>query len=111
MYYAQSATDLQSPMVVCLTESGSSARYVAKYKPSMPVVTITPDEQTARQCQVSRALYPVVAPRGTEDALLKVAIEIGMKEQWLEKGDPVVMVSGMNHGVSGSTNTLRILDA
>jgi len=111
----KSATDLQSPMIVCLTESGSSARYVAKYKPPMPVVTLTPDEQTARQCLVSRALYPVVCPRGTEDALFKVAVELGLKgtpggEAWLEKGDPIVMVSGMMNGVSGSTNTLRILD-
>ncbi len=51
-----------------------------------------------------------MAPRLSEEALLKMAIEIGMKEQWLQKGDPVVMCSGMNQGVAGSTNTLRIFD-
>ena len=109
----KAATDLLSPMIVCLTETGSSARFVAKYKPAMPVVTLTPNEQTARQCMVSRALHPVFASRDarTEEALLKLAIALGKTEQWLSAGDPVVMVSGMNQGVAGSTNTLRILDA
>jgi len=98
-------------VIVCLSESGNSARYLAKYKPAMPVITLTPDEQTARQCMVSRALYPIVVKREEEDKLLQIAIELGYKENWLSKGSPVVMVTGMNMGVSGSTNTLRIMDA
>jgi hypothetical protein len=61
--------------------------------------------------QVSRALFPVVTARASEDSLLKTAIGVGLAEGWLSRGQPVIMVSGMNHGVAGSTNTLRIINA
>jgi pyruvate kinase len=61
---AQASADLYSPLIVCLTETGSSARFVAKYKPAVPVVTLTPDEQTARQCLVRReAAHPLSRSR------------------------------------------------
>jgi hypothetical protein len=84
---AQAAADLCAPLIVCLSESGESARLVAKYKPAVPVVTLTPDEQTARHCMISRALFPVVVSKNIdEDALLKVAIDFGLTGGWLTKG-------------------------
>jgi len=107
----KAATDLDSPMIVCLTESGSSARYISKYKPSMPVLTLTPVEQTARQCMVSRALFPLVVKRDTEENLEQQALQMGFSRGWLTEGNQVVVVSGMKPGVAGTTNSLRVVEA
>jgi len=106
----KASLDLLSPLIVCLTESGSSARFLAKYKPAVPVITLTALPQTARQCLVSRALYPVVVQRESESALVNLAFSLGLGLGWLKEKDKVVVVSGMKQGVSGTTNTLQILD-
>jgi len=107
----KAANDLDSPMIVCLTESGSSARFISKYKPSMPVITLTPVEQTARQCMVSRALFPLMIKRDTEEVLEQQALQHGFSRGWLTEGKHVVVVSGMKPGVAGTTNSLRVVEA
>lgn len=54
----KTAHDLDVPMIFVLTETGSTARAVAKYKPAMPVLTFTKSEQTARQALVSSVMAP-----------------------------------------------------
>jgi len=111
----KSALDLLSPLIVCLTETGSSGRFVAKYKPAVPVITVTSNEQTARQCLVSKALYPIIVPQQnslSDEQLYAHALFIGMHDrQWVKTGDNVVLVSGRSSGQTGTTNTLKILAA
>lgn len=49
----KAAMNLDSPLGLVLTNSGRTARYVAKYKPHINFITITASESTARQCLVS----------------------------------------------------------
>ena len=48
--------DLNVPLLIVITETGATARYVAKYKPAVPVLTLTPNPKTARQCMVCSTL-------------------------------------------------------
>lgn len=65
---------MRAALIVVLTRGGSTARLVAKYRPSIPVLTVavpvlTTDSLTwscsgegpARQCLVTRGLLPVLA--------------------------------------------------
>ena len=65
---------VHASLIVVLTRGGSTARLVAKYRPSIPVLTVavpvlTTDsltwtcsgEQPARQCLVTRGLLPLLA--------------------------------------------------
>ena len=65
---------VHAALIVVLTRGGSTARLVAKYRPSIPVLTVavpvlTTDsltwtcsgEQPARQCLVTRGLLPLLA--------------------------------------------------
>ncbi len=65
---------VRAALIVVLTRGGSTARLVAKYRPSIPVLTVavpvlTTDSLTwscsgegpARQCLVTRGLLPVLA--------------------------------------------------
>jgi len=106
----KAALDLVAPLILCLTETGSSARFLAKYKPSVPVLTATPVEQTARQCLVSRALFPIVVQRDlTESQLFNQMTSFAKNEGWVKTGSPIVFVSGVG-GLAGSTNTLKIIE-
>jgi pyruvate kinase len=106
----KTAHDLEVPLILVLTETGSTARAVAKYKPCMPALVLTTSEQTARQCLISRALWPVVVPaEATDDETIRDAFNLAKKKKWVKPGEDVVIVSGVTHGVSGGTNTLKVV--
>lgn len=57
------AFDENVAAILVLTTSGESARFVAKYRPRVPIITITRDPQTARQVHLYRGCYPFVYPQ------------------------------------------------
>lgn len=46
--------------IIVLTTSGNSARLVAKYRPRVPIITVTRYAHVARQCHLYRGCYPVI---------------------------------------------------
>ncbi|KAE9272369.1 hypothetical protein PF008_g30119, partial [Phytophthora fragariae] len=107
----KTAIDINAKMLVVLTETGNTARLVAKYRPQMPVLVLTALEQTARQTEgfvkgvVSRCVGSMI---GT-DSILYRATETGKDLGWLKTGDAVVAVHGIQEAKSGSTNLLKVL--
>ncbi|KAL5720025.1 pyruvate kinase [Ranunculus cassubicifolius] len=63
------ASKVKAAIIVVLTSSGRAARWLARYKPSVPVVAVViqrPDRgfsgsAQARQCLALRGIYPVLA--------------------------------------------------
>lgn len=102
-------SSMRAALILVLTESGASARYVAKYKPSVPIITMTSDEQTFRQLLVSRAVWPVMtsSSKGDEE-LLEEGIAMAKSNSWVKTDDWVVVVSG-TQGISGSAHTLKVV--
>lgn len=45
----KTAIDMGARMLVVLTESGRTARQVAKYRPAVPILVLTSSPQTTRQ--------------------------------------------------------------
>ena len=109
----KAADDLDAQCIIVLTETGSSGRYVSKYKPSCPVVVVTPSDQTYRSCLLSRSLYPLTVDSSVEydhDQLVKAGMAYAKKNKWISKGGQVIVVSGIALGVQGSTNMLQVID-
>lgn len=104
----EAAEKLGAKAIVVATESGRVAREIRKYFPTMPVVALTSNEQTARQLGLSRGVFSYVVDKieGT-DAFYSKAAEIAVKEGVAAKGDIVVMVAGVPMGSSGSTNMFK----
>jgi len=46
--------------ILVLSASGSTARYISKYRPHCPIVTVTRNEKTARQIHIYRGCYPFI---------------------------------------------------
>eukprot|EP00288_Rhodomonas_lens_P007874 CAMPEP_0177722932 /NCGR_PEP_ID=MMETSP0484_2-20121128/17942_1 /TAXON_ID=354590 /ORGANISM="Rhodomonas lens, Strain RHODO" /LENGTH=588 /DNA_ID=CAMNT_0019235333 /DNA_START=112 /DNA_END=1878 /DNA_ORIENTATION=+ len=106
----KTAFDLRASLVLCLTETGRTARLVCKYKPMAPVLCATSDEQVARQCLILRGCYPMVVGSMVGSASLIARCLATAKVNGLCKvGDVCVVISGMKEGVSGGTNVLRVL--
>lgn len=101
-------TDLDAALVIVLTESGASARYVAKYKPSVPVITVTSTPHVSRQLLLSRAVWPILAEEKSDDKLIEEAIAIAKSNRWVTSDDWIIVVSG-SQGIQGSAHTLKVV--
>ncbi len=47
----QSSIDSNARAIVCITASGRGPGLVSKFKPAVPVIVVTPDEQLVRHCR------------------------------------------------------------
>jgi pyruvate kinase len=102
--------DLNATMIICLTETGHTARLVAKYRPRAPIVTVTSNEQTARQGLVSRGLFPLlVGSMVGSDSLINRVLIAAQRLGMCKVGDMVVVTSGSREATSGTTNDLKII--
>ncbi|KAJ3213991.1 hypothetical protein HK099_007074 [Clydaea vesicula] len=102
--------DVHATLIIVLTETGSTARSICKYRPIAPVLAVTATEQVARQCGVLRGIYPFVVEEmnGTNNVIHK-AMLWGVKMGMCCKGDPVVVTSGVLEATAGSTNIMRVM--
>ncbi|KAJ3311555.1 hypothetical protein HDV04_003933 [Boothiomyces sp. JEL0838] len=103
--------DVHAALIVVLTQSGATAINISKYRPIAPVLAVTASHQVARQCQILRGIYPLVVESmsGTENIIHR-AMLWGVKMGMAQKGDAVVVTSGVLEQIAGSTNIMRVLN-
>jgi len=109
----KAAMDLDVAAIIVLTESGSSARFVSKYRPSMPIIMITRDSQIYRQHLVVRGIWPLLISDVQEhEELVARGIAFAKQQEWIPKNKPasVILVSGMVAGQTGTTDTMKVID-
>ncbi|KAF8741802.1 pyruvate kinase family, partial [Rhizoctonia solani] len=104
--------------ILVLSTSGNTARLVSKYRPSVPIITITRNQQTARQIHLHRGCYPFwyPEPRGIEgaqwqrdvDNRIRFGLRSALKLKIIKTGTTVIAIQGWKGGL-GHTNTLRVL--
>ena len=109
-YYV--AQDVNAKAIVTYTTSGSTALRIARQRPLIPVLCLTPNEKTARQLAVSYSVHAVHVPeiKGSFDQPLSKASRILRAEKIAKKGERFVMTAGVPFGVPGTTNFLRVAD-
>jgi pyruvate kinase len=103
--------DMNAKMIVVLTQSGTTARLVAKYRPPCQFLVITPNAEIARQCEgVLRGATTVVigSMMGTDAILIRASL-IGKSLGWVKPGDFLIAIHGMREGTSGGSNMLKVL--
>ena len=107
----KAATDSDCQLIIALTETGSTARLLAKYRPKQPILALSAAESTSRHLQLCRGVISLQVPsfQGTEH-VVKSAIEHAKELGLVKIGDRVVVVHGVQEEVSGHSNVMKILD-
>ena len=103
--------DMGAKMIVVLTESGNTARLIAKYRPKVPILALTGLQRVASQSEgVLRGVTArsMGGMRGTASILMRAA-ELGKSYGWVGAGDFIVAVHGQTEAQSGSTNMIKVL--
>lgn len=100
---------IQARAIVALTESGRTARLLAKDRPPVPIIALTPTEAVRRRLAlvwgVRAECFPVM--ESTDDRTRQ--IEEFLKARALVRpGERLVLVSGVVAGQPGGTNMMKL---
>ncbi len=106
------ARDIGAEAVVAASESGYTALKVAKYRPPVPVVIVTPEEAVRRRLALSWGLLPrhVSDVGQSAQAIVRNSVRTALEAGAAESGDTVVVLSGMMSELdeANTTNLLKI---
>ncbi len=105
------ALDLKAAAIVACTMTGKTARYVARFRPSCPVVALTPSLMTQRQLALSSGVVPERVESFTDtDRVFELAKWRTREKGIAGKGDRLIITAGVPLGVPAITNLLRVLE-
>lgn len=100
------------PLTACVTYtvSGASALRVARERPNVPIVGMTPHVETARRLALVWGVHPVhTHDADSVEEMVGHANEVAKREGFASDQQPFAIVAGMPFGTPGSTNLLRLV--
>jgi len=107
------ANHMDVEAIVALTESGSTPLWMSRIRADIPIFAFTRHERTRRRVALYRGVYPIPFELAAPDtpASLYSAISRELTSRGLVKrGDQLILTMGELTGVSGGTNTMKILE-
>ncbi len=105
----QVAQTIKAAVIVTYTTSGSTALRAARERPAVPILALTPRQDTARRLTLCWGLHSVIG----EDAhnfgdMVDKARKVAKHQGFARTGDYIVVTAGEPFGTPGRTNVLRI---
>jgi pyruvate kinase len=105
----QIAQQLGASAIMTLTKTGATARNVSKFRPSTPVLAVTPHVEVARQLQLVWGVKPLlVLDLPSTAQTFQAAISVAQEKHLVSDGDLVVMTAGTLQGIAGSTDLIKV---
>ena len=104
------ATELNSPMIVCYTESGSTGIKVSRVRPKQMILTVTPIIETARKLTLVWGVKCIVQKDANNlEEMIKMTKEYSKREKITKKGEKIVITAGLPLKKLGTTNLIRVI--
>jgi pyruvate kinase len=95
--------------ILALTESGSTALWMSRYRSHTPIFGLTSQPVTQRRMALYRNVRPLLMPNfGDRDTALAAAEKILVDRGVLKPGDTYAITCGEPMGYPGGTNMLKV---
>jgi len=103
--------DTISLKAICVfTSSGSTARRVARERPNVPVMVLTPSKQVARRVTLLWGAHPVATRDiGSFEEMIAKGKRMALRHGFGGAGNNIAILAGVPFGRSGATNLLHIV--
>ncbi len=103
------ANTASASAIICFTMSGSTARRIARERPSVPILVLTPRAQTARRLGLLWGVHAVqTRDVASFEEMVAKAKRMALRHGLAKGGERVVVCAGVPFGVPGSTNVLHV---
>jgi len=111
---AQSANNMvgtvSAAAIVCYTTSGSTARRVARERPAVPLLVLTPSLKTARRLGILWGAHAVrTRDISSFEEMVAKAKRMALRHGVAKGGERIVIMAGVPFGTPGSTNVIHIV--
>jgi pyruvate kinase len=103
------AETLDLRAIAAWTASGSTGLRIARERPRIPILALTPNVDAARRLSIVWGVHAMVIDDARDiDDMARRACATCVQEGFAGKGERIVVVAGLPFGSPGSTNTVHI---
>jgi len=110
-YSATHAAELvNATIIVCLTQSGFSANMISRFRPDIPILAITPNNEAFYKSALVWGVAGLKVKEFADNFDMSVIeiIDILKKKKIIKKGEKIILTAGAPFDMKLQTNTLRI---
>jgi len=106
---AAAAVKVEADAVIACTETGTSARLIAKYRPQQTLYGVSTRDETLRRMSLYWGVIPVkIEPLNKKVSELEASIDAVQKIGKFSSGARAVVTSGLSAHMPGSTSVMEI---
>ncbi|MDE2412494.1 MAG: pyruvate kinase [Sphingomonadales bacterium] len=96
--------------IIVFTGSGSTARRVARERPAVPMLVLTPSQKIARRLALLWGAHPVnTKDIGSFEEMIAKGKRMALRHGFGTAGSKLVALAGVPFGTPGSTNLLHVV--
>jgi pyruvate kinase len=108
---ADLAQSIHSSAIVAFTLGGTTAARIARKRPPVPILAMTPNIDVARQLALMWGVHAILSDDiETYEQMVERATAMAVKEDFATPGSTIVIVAGIPFGQAGTTNNLRVVN-
>jgi pyruvate kinase len=101
--------DVGASAVIAFTETGRSARLVARYRPPLALLAFTPNPRVRSQLALSWGVETFMVPKASSTDEMVRLVDASLQEIGrVTVGELIVIIAGVPPGVPGTTNGMRV---
>ena len=103
------AENLKAAAIICLTETGFTARLISKYRPDCPIIAITSSQAVARKLSMNWGVIALLYQGEASDrARIDFAIQCVTDMAYAGSGDTLIITAGHTQH-AGGTDMIRVV--
>ena len=101
------ATNIKA--IACFSQTGTTAALVARERPRVPIIALTPLMSTARRMALTWGLHNAICePQERFKGAVLAAVHVARRDGFANVEDMIVLTAGVPFNVKGTTNILRV---
>ena len=108
---SEAAVDIDATAILCCTGSGRTARAMARFRPEMELVALSPNERTVNSLALSWGVGPLlVAASESSSEMVDAAVAAALEHGRVAVGDNVLVLAGSpDRDATTAANVMRVV--
>ncbi|MDD1523014.1 MULTISPECIES: pyruvate kinase [Bradyrhizobium] len=104
------ASAIHAAAIVVYTSGGTTAARIARRRPDVPLLAVTPSSDTARRLCLLWGTHSVFSSDVSDyEEMVSRAVSTAVGERFADSLDHVVIVAGIPFAQAGTTNNIRVI--
>lgn len=110
LFSCTTANEVGAKAILACTKSGATAKFISRFRPECPIISITQTKKVARMLSIYWGVYTQTISETIDntDMLIDLSVDKARKEYDFKNGDLVVVSASVPANFKGHTNMLKV---